>query len=1327
MENNNNSQKGFALAMVLFLIVGIAAIITGVFLNASRHQRDAGRGINSVNAHWVAESLLDAGVAELNRFVSSESRMPEANEMGGIRAKVLAHFSANPVFVGFNISSFDMTQLPDDPADPSVNNPAFNRYKIQTHVQHAYTKAEAALTQDVQLGKGNIFDYAAFYEHDLEITPGPSAEYQGPIFTNGNVFLMSGINETLTLNAPDLIAGNPPPANVDYVLKSAGNIYFYYKPVIARNYMSDVNPQYCRGVSDAYLYPAGKTTASGLCNGTGYEIYFKDYLDADGLNPALENKPRPMVYYFKNEIYDLDETTGLSDGWAKHPIYIKKRSGSQVQLKFPKVTYERLYGGWSFLEPGLVTSHYDASLYGDPSGGALSISPAYEPENGSSLGTYRQAMRDLGSSQHFPDGQNLIAYDPPVNPGWQDFKNSNLRGVVADKQDGVQPIILPIGDLPLNTSRHVLIEPADAADSTSVQKNKLMGKANVLILCADADCVTSKLVIRNGGGGTEVVPPAGVFNDNTCITDNRLGGEISPNSSYNGLMKGYFRAVSLDIQALNNFVSQPTYGIDKPVIYIETKSFAANLRASHPLGQYWDDHRETLRSTNPAKKYDSCTGLAGPVRAVVLSNTAKLPAKGMTVVTNGRLWLRAHEPDSAGDEHHYNVYNKSGDRCYAPGELGFGSAPGNQQWPKCDLPPAAIVSDSMGILVDKDSDDGKVNDDYVLNSAVVTGYLESTLEPRFPNCHANAAGEIPTGTADLCGGHYWNNGGDPTPGTQLTAFPHSTGNGRYSPDMCPAGLQSNGKPVIWAPDPNVVDKPTKDPLFQHNYCRFYRNPNDGAYYYRRIAAIKMFFDAIQDEAATYLQTKAYAGTSFLPDLDCKYYPTPAFDAAHPTDPRVTAFFNRIQSLLNPGGSNPDPDPDVQALVVDLKAYYDNFYIANFPVQNIQWGPGDISPGIMTYLVKTNAGTPVLDQMFVDNLTDDERNMIPHKLFPGAPPAQQIQVYERRFGPEDTFPVWLKVDTGNVAAANSLPNLFNNRATNAFQMRDFFWWEFAVDFGIIPDWPIPLKSDGTCLDSSNHVIRGWECVSPRRKGLRPRAVPDFAGTVHSTLVWDNLEGVMMDHNSGRGIKGYLLAAPTQGTGNCTQVWVPGTETIPGHVELIPPGCIQFGAWSGTFVEMPIRHSYLLGVGFLNRCPTEAHPCYDDEYWHASSRKPYIQYWDPSYQLNMGERSTPYIVRYSGGMENLINFDANWSYRTGENPDHSPIMHESHLYFSGTLTAPWSSSELIGTDGPAYYRTDYYTPPKRIFDYDESLSTDPPPAAPNTFMLKRLTRTTDQGSA
>lgn len=87
---------------------------------------------------------------------------------------------------------------------------------------------------------------------------------------------------------------------------------------------------------------------------------------------------------------------------------------------------------------------------------------------------------------------------------------------------------------------------------------------------------------------------------------------------------------------------------------------------------------------------------------------------------------------------------------------------------------------------------------------------------------------------------------------------------------------------------------------------------------------------------------------------------------------------------------------------------------------------------------------------------------------------------------------------------------------------------------------------------------------------------------------------------------------------------------------------------------------------------------------------------------------YNIKYSGGLENLINLQEHWEDIT--------------FRFSGTLSLLWRSQGLyvggVPKDWIGLGITAYYRAPIRKYDFNEKLKDKPPPGTPGTFSIKRL---------
>jgi len=114
-------------------------------------------------------------------------------------------------------------------------------------------------------------------------------------------------------------------------------------------------------------------------------------------------------------------------------------------------------------------------------------------------------------------------------------------------------------------------------------------------------------------------------------------------------------------------------------------------------------------------------------------------------------------------------------------------------------------------------------------------------------------------------------------------------------------------------------------------------------------------------------------------------------------------------------------------------------------------------------------------------------------------------------------------------------------------------------------------------------------------------------------------------------------------------------------------------------------------------------------------PRIQHWSRQ-QLVLWQQ------KYSGGLENLVGLLENW-----EMPKEAvaPFCADEFgnprtcvLRFGGALSAPWLAKELGNQTEPKYfYSASYYSAPKRLYDYNESLRVSSPPGTPNFLEIRR----------
>jgi type II secretory pathway pseudopilin PulG len=206
MKRKFKDQKGFSMVTILFLllmmtILGIAALTTSDFdLNLTGNQK------RSTNAFYAAEAGIKKAESKIRTSYISTGSPPSPLPSG--------NFSLNDYSITYNttdlgpavqmtltagayrglyglVKSFEITS-------EAVGNPNPERAKIVQVIEDALVP---------------IFQFAVFYQSDLEIYPGPIMTLGGRVHSNGNMYL--GSENALYVNsyctaALDIFYGRKP-------------------------------------------------------------------------------------------------------------------------------------------------------------------------------------------------------------------------------------------------------------------------------------------------------------------------------------------------------------------------------------------------------------------------------------------------------------------------------------------------------------------------------------------------------------------------------------------------------------------------------------------------------------------------------------------------------------------------------------------------------------------------------------------------------------------------------------------------------------------------------------------------------------------------------------------------------------------------------------------------------------------------------------------------------------------------------------------------------------------------------------------------------------
>lgn len=211
-------EKGFALITTFLLMAVLTSLLSAYFFISKLETQSVGASKNSISGFYAAEGGLNL-TAEAIRTVFVGFNRPAGSPpttstpcFGGDTGS--GDYACETYTFGNHQA---VTYSEEDPANPVILTiPAGEQYQNLNAQEYRFTtnstaygpanQVEAILELKYKSRLVPLFQFAAFYDKDLEIAPGPTMNLSGPVHTNGDLFLNSG--NTLNVNGQVTIAGD---------------------------------------------------------------------------------------------------------------------------------------------------------------------------------------------------------------------------------------------------------------------------------------------------------------------------------------------------------------------------------------------------------------------------------------------------------------------------------------------------------------------------------------------------------------------------------------------------------------------------------------------------------------------------------------------------------------------------------------------------------------------------------------------------------------------------------------------------------------------------------------------------------------------------------------------------------------------------------------------------------------------------------------------------------------------------------------------------------------------------------------------------------------
>jgi hypothetical protein len=203
-RTNDPNERGSALIIAVLVLFLVAALGASASRTALVEMEVAGNYASDWRAFYAADGIAQASFNELIDLGRGLGRFPDTDELAAIVAPTVGNIDVSlytlaatgaaaegPLQTGFFQGLVALTRP----------------YEVTLTARTTdYPPASSSVTMGSFFDIIPIFQFAVFYEEDLELLPGPDMTLSGRVHTNADLYL--GANSTLTIDSAVTAAGD---------------------------------------------------------------------------------------------------------------------------------------------------------------------------------------------------------------------------------------------------------------------------------------------------------------------------------------------------------------------------------------------------------------------------------------------------------------------------------------------------------------------------------------------------------------------------------------------------------------------------------------------------------------------------------------------------------------------------------------------------------------------------------------------------------------------------------------------------------------------------------------------------------------------------------------------------------------------------------------------------------------------------------------------------------------------------------------------------------------------------------------------------------------
>ncbi len=247
-------KKGMILPMLLSYALVYSMVVGGMVGYSSSVSRSIGLQRSDVQSFYMAEAGVEKGLAQIRKYFNQNGYAPSSDaldSMGGLH--VGDHFSftsggANPVELNYmqagsttNVCSgcdpWSYTSITQGTYSGLNARVANIRIRAQVTNTQGSQPETTTMSQLAQIQMIPVFQFGVFYQNDLEILPGATMTFAGPVHTNADLYL--GTHASLTFDSTLTAHGELYHGRKDSDDNMAGDVFVKDSEGINANMLQD--------------------------------------------------------------------------------------------------------------------------------------------------------------------------------------------------------------------------------------------------------------------------------------------------------------------------------------------------------------------------------------------------------------------------------------------------------------------------------------------------------------------------------------------------------------------------------------------------------------------------------------------------------------------------------------------------------------------------------------------------------------------------------------------------------------------------------------------------------------------------------------------------------------------------------------------------------------------------------------------------------------------------------------------------------------------------------------------------------------------------------